>query len=101
MALAFEVTAHRCWSHFFNGATYESRKKMGIPVNLRSGFAISTKNGKAANAMTVDEWEELSAASTHTQSGLLSSDRSRARSNCCAGAKNAGGKIWRRCALSK
>ncbi len=27
------------------------------PISLRSGFAISTENGKAANAMTEDEWE--------------------------------------------
>ena len=32
---------------------------MGIPISLRSGFAISTENGKAANAMTEDEWEEF------------------------------------------
>jgi hypothetical protein len=32
---------------------------MGIPINLRSGFAISTKNGKAANRMNEDEWEEF------------------------------------------
>jgi hypothetical protein len=32
-------------------------KKMGIPISLRSGFAISTENGKAANAMTEGEWE--------------------------------------------
>ena len=40
----------------------KAEKKMGIPINLRSGFAISTKNGKAANAMTVDEWEEFYSA---------------------------------------
>jgi hypothetical protein len=32
---------------------------MRIPISLRSGFAISTKNGKAANAMSEDEWEEF------------------------------------------
>jgi len=36
-----------------------AEKKMGIPITLRSGFAISTANGKAANAMTEDEWEEF------------------------------------------
>ena len=37
----------------------KAEKKMGIPITLRSGFAISTKNVKAANAMTEDEWEEF------------------------------------------
>jgi hypothetical protein len=37
----------------------KAEKKMGIPISLRSGYAISTKNGKAANAMTEDEWEEF------------------------------------------
>ena len=32
----------------------KAEKKMRIPISLRSGFAISTKNGKAANAMTED-----------------------------------------------
>src|ERR1039458_1232527 len=37
----------------------KAERKMGIPIFLRTGFAISTKNGKAANAMTEDEWEEF------------------------------------------
>ena len=37
----------------------KAEKRMRIPISLRSGFAISTKNGKAANAMTEDEWEEF------------------------------------------
>jgi hypothetical protein len=37
----------------------KAEKKMGIPINLRTGFAISVKTGKAANAMTEDEWEEF------------------------------------------
>ena len=37
----------------------KAEKKTGIPISLRSGFAISTENGKAANAMTEDEWEEF------------------------------------------
>ena len=37
----------------------KAEKKMRVPISLRSGFAISTKNGKAANAMTEDEWEEF------------------------------------------
>ena len=36
----------------------KAEEKMGIPISLRSGFAISTENGKAANAMTEDEWEK-------------------------------------------
>jgi hypothetical protein len=37
----------------------KAEKKMGIPISFRSGFAISTKNGKAANRMNEDEWEEF------------------------------------------
>ena len=37
----------------------KAEKKMGIPISLRSGFAISTKNGKAANAMSEDESDEF------------------------------------------
>ena len=37
----------------------KAEKKIGIPISLRSGYAISTENGKAANAMTEDEWEEF------------------------------------------
>jgi hypothetical protein len=36
-----------------------AEKKMGIPINLRTGFAISVKTGKAANEMTEDEWDEF------------------------------------------
>jgi hypothetical protein len=32
-------------------------KEMDIPINLRSGFAISVKTGKAADKMTEQEWE--------------------------------------------
>ena len=34
-------------------------KKMGIPIDLRTGFVISVETGKAANEMTEDEWEEF------------------------------------------
>jgi hypothetical protein len=37
----------------------QAEQKMGIPVDLRTGFAISVKTGKAANEMTDDEWEEF------------------------------------------
>ena len=37
----------------------KAEKKMGVPIFLRTGFAISTETGKAANAMTEDEWEEF------------------------------------------
>ena len=29
----------------------KAEKKTGFPISLRSGFAISTENGKAANGM--------------------------------------------------
>ena len=35
----------------FEQRRMKAAKKMGIPISLRSGFAISTENGKAANAM--------------------------------------------------
>ena len=34
-------------------------KKIGLPINLRSGCAISVETGKAANTMTEDEWEKF------------------------------------------
>jgi hypothetical protein len=34
-------------------------KAIDLPINLRSGFAISTKNGKSADAMTEAEWNEF------------------------------------------
>src|SRR5580658_7327635 len=37
----------------------KAEKEMGVPIFLRTGFAISTKTGKAANTMTEDEWEEF------------------------------------------
>ena len=37
----------------------KAEKTMGIPIALRSGYAISTKNKKAANEMTEAEWEEF------------------------------------------
>ena len=37
----------------------KAEKTMGVPIFLRTGFAISTKTGKAANTMTEDEWEEF------------------------------------------
>jgi hypothetical protein len=36
-----------------------AEKKMGIPIFLRTGFAISTETGKAANTVTEHEWEEF------------------------------------------
>jgi hypothetical protein len=37
----------------------KAEKKMGVPIFLRTGFAISAKTGKAANTMTEDEWEDF------------------------------------------
>jgi hypothetical protein len=37
----------------------KTEKKIGLPINLRSGCAISVETGKAANAMTEDEWEKF------------------------------------------
>jgi hypothetical protein len=37
----------------------EAEKEMGVPINLRSDFAVSTANGKSANAMTKTEWEKF------------------------------------------
>jgi hypothetical protein len=38
-------------SRIFEQRRMKAEKKMGIPISLRSGFVISTANGKAANAM--------------------------------------------------
>jgi hypothetical protein len=35
----------------------KAEKDMAIPINLRSGFAISLKMGVAADKMTEQEWE--------------------------------------------
>ena len=40
----------------------KAEREMGIPVFLRTGFAISTRTGKAANTMTEDEWEQFYSA---------------------------------------
>lgn len=37
----------------------KAEKEIGLPVNLRSGFAVSAKTGRAASEMTDDGWEEL------------------------------------------
>jgi len=37
----------------------KAEKEMGIPINYRSGFAISVKTGKSANEMTEQEWEDF------------------------------------------
>jgi hypothetical protein len=37
----------------------KAEREMGFPINLRSGFAVSTANGKWANAMTENEWEKF------------------------------------------
>ena len=37
----------------------QAEKKYGIPVELRSGFAVSVKSGKHANEMAEQEWEEF------------------------------------------
>jgi len=37
----------------------KAEQEMKIPINLRSGFAISTATGKHTNEMTEDEWEDF------------------------------------------
>ena len=37
----------------------KAEKGMNIPVNFRSGFAISTKTGKSGNKMNEKEWEKF------------------------------------------
>jgi hypothetical protein len=37
----------------------KAEKAMGLPIDLRTGCAISVKTGKAADEMTEDEWEEF------------------------------------------
>lgn len=40
----------------------QAEKKYGIPIELRSGFAVSVKTGKHANEMAEQEWEEFYSA---------------------------------------
>ena len=35
----------------------KAEKEMGLPIEHRTGFAISVKSGKAANEMTKREWQ--------------------------------------------
>lgn len=37
----------------------KAEKEMGIPINRRSGFVISTESGKNSNTMTDKEWEKF------------------------------------------
>lgn len=37
----------------------KAEKEWGIPIHLRSGFAISVNSGKAANNMAQEEWEKF------------------------------------------
>lgn len=37
----------------------QAEKQYCIPIELRSGFAISVKSGKHANEMAEQEWEEF------------------------------------------
>lgn len=37
----------------------KAEKKFGVPINVKSGFAISVATGKAANKMTEQEWEKF------------------------------------------
>ncbi len=37
----------------------KAEKEMDIPINLRSGFAISTRTGQHANEMNEKEWEKF------------------------------------------
>jgi hypothetical protein len=37
----------------------KAENELGLPISLRTGVAISVKNGKAADAMTVEEWQEF------------------------------------------
>ncbi len=37
----------------------KAEQELQIPINLRSGFAISTVNGKHTNEMNVEEWEDF------------------------------------------
>lgn len=37
----------------------KAEQEMNIPINLRSGFAISVATGKAANQMNQNEWQDF------------------------------------------
>ena len=40
----------------------KAEKELGIPIDLRTGFIISTKARKPANELDACEWEELYSA---------------------------------------
>ena len=40
----------------------KAEKERDIPIERRSGFAVSVKTGKAANKMTKREWEQFYSA---------------------------------------
>ncbi len=69
----------------------KAEKGMGIPVFLRTGYAISTRTGKAANTMTEDEWEQFYSALAEQLKrdypelyGLIFSASEYARGRLCA-----------------
>lgn len=37
----------------------QAEKKYNIPIELRSGFAVSAQSGKYANEMAEQEWEQF------------------------------------------
>lgn len=37
----------------------QAEKKHNLPIELRSGFAVSVKSGKHANEMAEQEWEDF------------------------------------------
>ena len=37
----------------------KAEREFDLPINLRTGFAISVKTGKAANKMDEQEWESF------------------------------------------
>ena len=40
----------------------KAEKERNIPIERRTGFAVSVKTGKAANEMTKREWEQFYSA---------------------------------------
>src|SRR3989338_3764290 len=56
----YQLVPHTRSSRLFSSMQrMKAEKELGIPINRRAGFVISTKTGNRANEMDEQEWEEF------------------------------------------
>jgi hypothetical protein len=56
----FPLTPHTNAGRLFTTVRrMKAEKEHGLPINRRTGFAISVKKGKAAKELNESEWEEF------------------------------------------